>query len=63
MEIFKDELIKLKNLKELNFLDNQFGDQGLKHLLQVFNIVNDLRILIISNCNISNVGMNILLIF
>ena len=57
MEIFKDELIKLKNLKELNFLDNQFGDQGLNHLLQVFNTVNDLRILIISNCNISNVGI------
>jgi Ran GTPase-activating protein (RanGAP) involved in mRNA processing and transport len=57
MEIFKDELIKLKNLKELNFLDNQFGDQGLNHLLQVFNTVNDLRILIISNCNISNLGI------
>ena len=57
MEIFKDELIKLKNLKELNMLDNQFGDQGLNHLLQVFDIVNDLRILIISNCNITNKGI------
>ena len=58
MEIFKDELMKLKNLKELNMLDNQFGDQGLSHLLQVFNVVNDLRILNISNCNISNKGIN-----
>ena len=57
MEIFKDELIKLKNLKELNMLDNQFGDLGLNHLLQVFNEVKDLRILIISNCNITNKGM------
>ena len=40
MEIFKDELIKLKNLKELNMLDNQFGDQGLNLLLQVFNKEN-----------------------
>ena len=58
IEIFKDELIKLKNLKELNMLDNQFGDQGLSHLLQVFIIVNDLRVLIISNCNITNKGIN-----
>ena len=57
MEIFKDELIKLKKLKELNMLDNQFGDQGLNHLLQVFIVVNDLRILIISNCNITNKGI------
>ena len=59
MEIFKEELIKLKNLKELNMLDNQFGDQGLNHLLQVFNTVTDLRILIMSNCNISNKGIEI----
>ena len=57
MEIFKDELIKLKNLKELNMLDNQFGDQGLNHLLQVFNVVVDIRILYISNCNITNKGI------
>lgn len=57
METFKEELVKLKNLKELNFLDNQFGDIGLTHLLQVFNTVTDLRILIISNCNITNVGI------
>ena len=57
MEIFKDELIKLKKLKELNMLDNQFGDQGLNQLLQVFNVVTGLRILIISNCNITNKGI------
>ena len=58
MEIFKNELMKLKNLKELNMLDNQFGDNGLNHLLQVFNTVKDLRILIISNCAITNKGIS-----
>ena len=58
METFKNELIKLKNLKELNMLDNQFGDQGLNHLLQVFERIYDLRILIISNCNITNKGIS-----
>ena len=57
MEIFKNELMKLKQLKELNMLDNQFGDQGLNHLLQVFTSVSDLCILNISNCNITNEGI------
>ena len=57
IEIFKNELIKLNNLKELNFLDNQFCDQGLNQLLQVFNTVKYLYILIISNFNISILGI------
>ena len=57
MEIFKDELLKLKNLKELNMLDNQFGDNGFNNLLHVFEFLTDIRILIISNCNITNIGI------
>ena len=58
MEHFRDELIKLKNLKELILLDNQFGDQGFKYLLQVFVDVKNIKILNLSNCNINNVGIN-----
>ena len=57
LEIFKDELSKLKNLKEFNILDNQFGDQGFDHLLNAFISLNELRILILGNCNISNIGI------
>ena len=58
LEVFKDELSKLKNLKEFNILDNQFGDQGFYHLLQSFVWLTELRVLIIANCNISNNGIN-----
>ena len=57
LEIFKEELAKLKNLKEFNILDNQFGDQGFMHLLDAFASLNDLRILNLANCNISNLGL------
>ena len=57
LEIFKDELSKLKSLKELNIMENQFGDQGFVHLLQAFISLNELRILNVSNCNISNSGV------
>ena len=57
LEAFKDELSKLKNLKEFNILDNQFGDPGFIHLLQAFISLKELRILIVANCNISNMGV------
>ena len=57
LELFKEELSKLKNLKELNILDNQFGDQGFNHLLSAFVSLGELRILIVSTCNISNNGL------
>ena len=59
MEIFKNELMKLKQLKELNMLDNQLGNQGLNLLLQVFTTVMNLCILNLSNCNITNAGITI----
>jgi len=57
MESFKEELKKCTNLKELNMLDNQFGDQGFGHLLQIFDSIKKLCVLILSNCNISNAGI------
>lgn len=57
MEIFKDELAKLICLKELNILDNQFGDQGFNHLLNAFDSLNELKIIHLNNCNISNIGI------
>ena len=57
LEIFKEELAKLKNLKEFNILDNKFGDQGFNHLLNAFISLNELRILNLSDCNISNIGI------
>ena len=58
LEVFKEELSKLKNLKEFNILDNQFGDQGFYNLLQAFVPLNELRVLLVSNCNISNNSIN-----
>ena len=57
LETFKEELIKLKNLKEFNILDNQINDQGFNHLLNAFISLPELRILNVSNCNISNKGI------
>jgi Ran GTPase-activating protein (RanGAP) involved in mRNA processing and transport len=57
LETFKEELIKLKNLKEFNILDNPINDQGFVHLLNAFISLPELRILNVSNCNISNNGI------
>ena len=57
LETFKEELIKLKNLKEFNILDNPINDQGFCHLLNAFISLPELRILNVSNCNISNNGI------
>ena len=57
LELFKDEISKLKNLKEFNILDNNFGDQGFIHLINAFISLKELRILIVANCNISNKGL------
>ena len=57
LEIFKDEISKLKNLKEFNILDNNIGDQGFNYLLNAFISLKELRILIFANCNISNIGL------
>ena len=57
LETFKEELSKLKNLKEFNILDNQINDQGFNHILNAFLSIPDLRILNVSNCNISNNGI------
>ena len=57
LETFKDELIKLKNLKEFIILDNQINDQGFEHLLTAFISLPEIRILNVANCNISNNGI------
>ena len=57
MDMFKDELLKLTNLKELNLYDNQFGDTGFKTLLSVLKTTKYLRILTIPNCGISQLGI------
>ena len=57
MDMFKDELLKLKNLKELNLYDNQFGDAGFKILLTVLKSLKNIRILTIPNCGIGQLGI------
>ena len=57
IEMIKDELLKLKNLKELNLYDNQFGDNGFKILLSILKTYKHLRILTIPNCGIGQLGI------
>ena len=57
MDMFKDELLKLTNLKELNLFDNQFGDEGFKTLLSILKTMKYLRILTIPNCGIGSLGI------
>ena len=57
IDMFKDELLKLKNLKELNLYDNQFGDNGFKILLSILKALKNLRILTIPNCGIGPSGI------
>ena len=54
---FKNDLLKLKNLKELNLYDNQFGDQGFKILLLILKAFKFLKVLILPNCGITQVGI------
>ena len=60
LELFKNELAKLKNLKEINLIDNQFGDQGLKILISALKNLNNLRVLNIPNCGITQTGISFL---
>ena len=60
LELFKNELAKLKNLKEINLFDNQFGDQGLKILISALKNLNNLRVLNIPNCGITQTGISFL---
>ena len=60
MDSFKKELIKLKNLKEINLFDNQFGDQGFKILISVLKDLNNLRVLSIPNCGVTQIGISYL---
>ena len=55
--MFKDQLLKLKNLKELNLYDNQFGDAGFKILLSILKNLKNLRILTIPNCGVTQLGI------
>ena len=57
IEMFKEELLKLKNLKELNLYDNQFGDNGFKILLSTLKTLKNLRILTLPNCGIGQLGI------
>ena len=57
IDMFKDELLKLKNLKELNLYDNQFGDGGFKILLSILKTLKNLRILTVPNCGIGQLGI------
>jgi len=54
---FKNELLKLKNLKELNLYDNQFGDQGFKILLLILKTMKFLKVLTLPNCGITQLGI------
>ena len=58
MDSFKNELLKLKNLKEINLYDNQFGDQGFKILISVLKTLKNLRVLTIPNCGVTSIGIN-----
>ena len=60
LELFKNELAKLKNLKEINLFDNQFGDKGLKILISALKNLNNLRVLNIPNCGITQTGISFL---
>ena len=60
LESFKNELIKLKNLKEINLYDNQFGDQGMKILISVIKNLKKLRVLTIPNCGVTKIGIQYL---
>ena len=57
MKIFKTEIKKLINLKEINFHDNQFYDQGFKYLLESLEKISTINSLILQNCGISNIGI------
>ena len=56
----KNELLKLKHLREINLYDNQFGDQGLKILITVLKDLYNLRVLSISNCGVTKLGIKYL---
>ena len=57
IDMFKEELMKLQNLKELNLYDNQFGDNGFKMLLSILKTLKNLKILTVPNCGIGQLGI------
>ena len=56
----KNEFIKLKNLKEINLCDNQFGDKGFKILISIIKHLKKLKLIIIPNCGVTKVGLEYL---
>ena len=60
LDAVKNELIKLKNLKEINLCDNQFGDKGFKILITIMKHLKKLKLLTIPNCGVTKVGLEYL---